>query len=213
MKLFTILTTLVVVANVEAVTIQVNNNNLADTNLVVDNAGSLLSASNGAVAVGHFGNLDNAEVSALGGTTVTTLFDSFNQIGTPVSFSDSTPGFFTGSIDADLGGADSSAVGKGVFLVVGNNQTDIRQSTEILVFRYEYNFSGEPSEGPTAATLINGRGTLLIGGYGNWGFDNDSNAGTPDIPAFNLVSIPVPEPSSVALLGLGSVALLLRRRK
>ena len=66
-----------------------------------------------------------------------------------------------------------------------------------------------------AAAIVDSAGypptlEILVGGYGN--FQYDFGAGSFD--AFNLVTLtPVPEPSSAALLGLGGLALLMRRRR
>ncbi len=213
MKLYTTLTIFaaVLVMNAQAVIIQVDNYNFNDTNLVTANNGERLTSSTGVVALGHFGNLDDSQITALGATSISNLLTSFSQVGGDVAFS-ATSGYFSSTVTADFTGVDASAVGKGAFLVIGNN-TSLSASTELLVYRFKDDFAGQPTFGPSSVNLVNGKGTLLIGGFGNHNLDNDNNTATPDVPAFNLVSIPVPEPSSAALLGLGGVALLLHRRK
>ncbi|MBT8037514.1 MAG: PEP-CTERM sorting domain-containing protein [Verrucomicrobiae bacterium] len=216
MKLLGIAAFAAQISVVSAISIQVNNDNGFDTNLVTDNTGALLTSGAGAnvgtVAIGHFGGLSDAGITSLATTSVSNLVTSFSQVGSLVNFSATPDGFFVGSATADLTGGDSSAVGKGVFIVIGNSSS-LAAATQMLVFRYEDDFVDTPFEGPGTASLINGTGTLLIGEYNNFGFDNDSNPSTPDAPAFNLVVIPIPEPSSTALLGLGGLAFFLRRRR
>ncbi len=184
-----------------AATIDVNNNNLQQTNLVTDNSGNRLALGDAVVAIGHFGNLNDSQIND---------FSSFVQVGTTyVDFRDSPTGYFQDNVTVDMssGGADELAIGKSVYIVIGDNTSDITQSNNWLVFKYKDPFQGPPTEGPTAVGLIEQSGTLIKGDFGTYTFD----FGEGQVKAYTLV--PVPEPSSIALLGLGLVGFTLRRRR
>ncbi|MCP5536457.1 MAG: DNRLRE domain-containing protein [Akkermansiaceae bacterium] len=59
-------------------------------------------------------------------------------------------------------------------------------------------------------TGSNNAGFQIYGGTGQWGFDSKEGSGAAQLI---IDYTPVPEPSSAALLGLGGLALILRRRK
>ncbi len=212
MKNFLIVAFAAQITIASAITIQVDNSNGFDTNLVVDESGVLLTNTGSIVKIGHFGSLTDVDIQNLANGSPNNLVSSFTQVGSDISFSSTVSGFFSGSTLASLQPTetDELAAGKGLYLFIGNS-TDLSSADEFLVFRYEDDFVATPSEGPATANLINGRGTLLIGGFNNYAFDNDSNGTTADVGAFNLVAIP--EPSSSALLGLSGLALIMRRRR
>lgn len=184
-----------------AISVAVDNNNVFATNLVTDNSGNTLAMGEAVVAIGHFSGISDGAI---------TDFSSFTQVGNSVvNFSTTTEGFFDGTIDIDLstGGDDEAAVGRDVYLVIGDNTASIEQSANWLVFKYNATYAAPPSEGPSTVNLIEGQGVLVQGEIGRYSFDN----GGGQTSAFNLVA--VPEPSSTALLGLGGLALILRRRR
>lgn len=183
-----------------AVSIAVDNNAGIDSNLITDSSGSTIAQGEAVVAIGYF--------------TVTAAnivdFSSFIQVGaTYVDFSTETAGFFAGSVSADLSelGVDAAAIGEAAYVVIGDNTTDITQSNNWLVWQTNDNFTGNPTEGPSAMAVINGAGTLVKGDFAVF---QDSVPGIGN-DAFTLTV--VPEPSSLALLGLGAAAFLFRRRK
>jgi PEP-CTERM motif len=66
------------------------------------------------------------------------------------------------------------------------------------------NFGIELVNASTGADDVSTQGTALNNNSGNWRFDNIVISSTP---------IPVPEPASVCLLGIGAMGLLARRRR
>ncbi len=56
-------------------------------------------------------------------------------------------------------------------------------------------------------------GIQIYGGSGQWSVDSKDNAVVANRPKLIVEYTPIPEPHSAALLGLGGVALVLRRRK
>ena len=209
MKLLIITAFAIQVTAVQAVTIQLDNNNGDASNFVADNSGNKIATGNAVIALGYFGNLPDAQISD---------FSSFVQVGTTyVNFFAGVDGFFDTNLDAgsdgivadlSVGGADEAAVGKGVFMVIGDNSADITLSSDWLVFKSNQTYTAPPNEGPSTVGLIDGTGTLIQGDFGKFSFNNGSGA---PISAFSLVAIP--EPSSIALLGLGLVGFTLRRRR
>ena len=186
----------------------------ATTSAIVDNTGRVLvsntadaTESNGSVFVGTFGSLADSAIQSLGsGSDIAAVF----TVAGSVDIGTTAP---AGLFDATLNvpGDTSALAGQAIFTVIGNEAT-IEGSDQFLIYRHsEVNGTGTFVELPSlngpaivdASTLSN----LVVGEHNN--FTSDFGAG--DVAAFNLVAIP--EPSSTALLGLGGLALILRRRK
>jgi len=202
-KLYIALVSLGAIATINAATININNvNNLNDSNGIVDNAGNVIAAGSGVIAVGHFTGISTANVSS---TSLTDLQSSFDAYGNTVSFG--AFGFdelFSGVVNGPTLDTDPAA-NQGLFLVVGNAST-VAASDQLLIWSPGISFpSGEIFS--ATVSIQDGQGTLIAGEFNNFSADFGEGA----VSAFNLVA--VPEPSSAALLGLGAMALVFRRRK
>lgn len=181
----------------------------ATTSAMVDNAGNAILNGQGVVAVGSFGAMTDGDIQALssagefaanfaiaGSTAMNSGFDGLWS--NPVNNTDDPSGF----------------AGLPIFTLVGNGDS-IGESTQFFVYRHSdlnagtgtFNEAPGTNEGAIVAAGGGATGSVVVGDHGVW--THDFGAGAVD--AFNLVT--VPEPSSTALLGLGGVALLLRRRR
>ena len=184
-----------------------------ESNLVIsDNTGSTIAANTGFVAIGTF-NSSNAAIASL--STPAALDSAFKQFG-----ASTTMGSFGGSFSAQatqdpdtLFDGVNAFTGSSVYIVVGNSST-LALSTEFLVWDSGVLFANtDPSGSPDEVILDVGSGSLVIGLDNKHTFDLSIVAGgSATQAAFTAVEL-VPEPSSTALLGLGGVALLLRRRR
>jgi len=177
------------------------------TNAIVDNAGNAIPLTTGIVAVGSFGTLTDEDIRALGSASA--ISSSFSLV-VSTDFN-----VLAGLWDANptKAGDTSADAGRAIFTVIGNEAT-VADSTQFLIYRHSAaNGSGNFNETPNANTDAfvgngaNATGNLVVGGFDN--FQHDFGAG--EFAAFNLVA--VPEPSSTALLGLGGLALIIRRRR
>ncbi|BDS06132.1 hypothetical protein NT6N_11720 [Oceaniferula spumae] len=199
----------------QGATYTVGNSSLGfDANGVTDNAGNLLSGSQGSAAFGFFDS--DADVTTA--TSAADLLDaSWHIFGDSESnFNASTPpvnsqGLFQsqGSEVADL----SDFSDQSIYLVIGKGAT-LAASTEFLVYKFNETF-GSASEEPINSTLTFDADTitianLLVGGIGG---DRAVSPLDPTPQASFFTAELVPEPSSTALLGLGGLALILRRRR
>ena len=176
------------------------------TAAITDNTGTALANGSGHVGVGSFLGLTDSQVQAL---------SSGSDIEAAFTLVDSTSiNSGAGLWDASLSnvGDTSSLASATVYTVIADSST-ITGSTQFFIYKHASTFVETPSS--NAAAIVDSAGypptlEILVGGYGN--FQYDFGAGSFD--AFNLVTLtPVPEPSSAALLGLGGLALLMRRRR
>ncbi|MGB0992066.1 MAG: PEP-CTERM sorting domain-containing protein [Akkermansiaceae bacterium] len=192
-----------------AITVRVTNVVDFDstTSAIVDNTGTVLTNGSGFVAVGSFDGLDDSQIQAAfaGGN----LDSAFTELAaTTINLGDGLWDFA-----ANAAGDTSAFTAKSMFTVVANGNT-LASSDQFFVYRHSSvngtgNFNEAPSNNDDAVTAIGLRGTgsIVIGGHDNFQFD----FGAGNQSAFNLVA--VPEPSSTALLGLGGLAFVLRRRR
>jgi len=202
----------------------INVNNTASgfgSNLIVDNVGTALDSSSGSVQVGFFTDGDSGVTSA---TSTSTLFDSFQEFPATTSgefinnaLFTSGGGFaFEGDLDITDGSGNESFQDQNIYLVISNN-LDSSAADEFFVFRFDELFVPPVGISPEPTTALLGgnspsSGEVLIGrdlGGPNLAIGNlDSVAD----PTFGTVAL-VPEPSTSAILGLGGLAFLLRRRR
>ena len=179
----------------------------SSTAAFVDNTGNVIAQNTGVVAVGSFVGLNDADIQSL--SNGAEISGAFNMAGsTNMNLGD---GLWEAIINNP--GDTSSLVGQAIFTVVGNGAT-IAVSDQFFIYRHSSvngtgDFVQDPNNNEDASVAhgANSTGSILVGEFGN--FQHDFSAGSFD--AFNLVV--VPEPSSTALLGLGGLALLIRRRR
>lgn len=177
------------------------------TSAIVDNTGNVIPQDTGIVAIGTFGDLTDVEIQAL--SNGSSIESSFAAVG----FTDMNLGDGLWEDIINNPNDTSAFVGQSIFTVVGNGST-LASSDQFLIYRHSSvngtgDFNQDPNTNGDAFVAEGGAstGSLVVGGHGT--FEHDFGAG--DVAAFNLV--PVPEPSSTALLGLGGLALILRRRR
>jgi hypothetical protein len=176
-------------------------------NALADSSDNLLTGASSIIAYGIFNIDDSLIVSA---TSLTYLTDNFAQAGDSFTIDVASPGYYSSVVNQTIP-AMSPFIGKNVYQFVGNAAT-LETSTEILIFKYNSVWVQDP--GVTSDALLTDEtpvvGNLLQGNIGVVTARNLFDAGLQD--TYSLVTV-VPEPSSIALLGLGSIALLLRRSR
>lgn len=178
---------------------------------ITDNVGNAISAGSGFIALGYFSITDGQVDSGLGVSSFSTTLGSFQSITTG-NFNDEGLYFLTN--DYGKGGLDAQS-GRTLYTLIGN-ESDVNSSDQFILYRHDDVID---ADGATASDDSNDMtlndGSLLFGTVG----------GAKTIDATNLIAddnytvsssfamTVVPEPSSTALLGLGGLALVLRRRR
>lgn len=180
--------------------------------LITNASGTRLST--GYVASGYF-SVTDADVSLASASTAT-LFalasSSFVALATDNFSSLGVAGLYTANADY---GAPGANLGKTLYTFVGNGTT-IQNSTQILVYRHNETI-GLDTPLPDSNNLAPTGGTLLAGSTGpNTTYDSrpvNGPNGNQNLSAGTLVlSIVVPEPSTMMLGAIGALGLLRRRR-
>lgn len=159
-------------------------------------------AANTAAAASHFRTGSVAGQYASPAADTTGFFTVGPADGSPVTIRLGTAanyfGFYAGSLDSF----------NMVQFFAGNSMVDQFSGTQINAVA----FPGDPTNGNQAAAQYIDYFTSTL--YDRIVYSSTSNAFETDSHAFGIASPRgVPEPSSVALLGLGVVALAARRRK
>lgn len=180
---------------------------------VVDNSGNPIALGSGSVAVGYFGSFSDAQITGAGDFTA--LLADFQQFGdaTASGFQNgfNAPGFFSLAADSPLPqGGGSDFTGKNVYTVIGNAST-LAASTHLAVWKGTAVIGEENGAGlgSVNSNVTPGSGSLLFGGdFGS------INVGVgPTFTNGIQLSAPIPEPSSMLLLGLGGLGFLARRKR
>lgn len=204
-----IIAALAACSSIQAATYTVQNSGTpADDPRFADSNGNLFIGSTGAATFGYFVN----DAAVTGAVDAATLFDSdWEEFGSNEDvFNATDPVVGDGLFSIQGTSLDTSFNNKNIYLVVGNNST-LSLADEFFIFKFTETFqSVETSGTPTVDFTNSTSGTVLVGNPGplvDTGFFTD-------VPTFRTESIAaVPEPSSTALLGLGTVGFLLRRRR
>lgn len=199
--------------NSSAFTVTISNlgDPVTADNAIIDNSGNFIALTQGSIGVGYFSSFVVGDFSS---ATRSALLSDFQQFDSskPFANGDGAVGFFNATYDASIPFEGTSPFeGQTLFTVIGN-ESSLGSSTEFGVFRHDGQLFAEEDgagNGGVSGSVRSGEGTLLLG----------SDAGIKSHPlgatvgTFQLAPVTIPEPSSTALLGLGSVALLLRRRR
>jgi len=169
--------------------------------------------------------------------------DYANYIGLSVSFSSPIPMFAFGFLDLDGNVSAGQNEWVGSFAVNGTStvipvitlgdataQGQHAASTTVdwsglanaptsypVIFNNDSN-AGVPSHDPASQVTFDYGGALVDTLYFVWGLEGDDTGGargnnSSGVTGFNVIESNVPEPSSAALLGLGTLGLIIRRKR
>ena len=190
-------------SNVQAIQYTLQNiDGSAATGAITDNAGNRLVNGSGVASLGVF--TSDADVTTA--TSVSNLLTFYTEVGNNTFGSGFTGAAFDGVVQRDISGTSVSGQ---IYSIIGNAAT-LAASTEVFVYKHTgFSFAADPGPPANDTLIISSQSDILIGGYDKTTHD----FGGGDVASFNLEPVLVPEPSSTALLGLGGVALLLRRRR
>lgn len=199
----------------DGATVNITNGFGSDTQGVADNAGVLLNNTTGVVALGTFLSGDSAVTSA---TSSTTLLAGFTEFGTSAStFDDPGASIFGNQGVFDISGSSTDGTtfeGQSIYLVVGNS-TSLSAASEFFVYRFDQNFLNVTGPGITDLVLGDDTGSVVFGAEDTVNLQAVGSGpfSTPN-PVFETAGFTaVPEPSSIALLGLGVFGFVIRRRR
>jgi len=199
-------------ANLCAVT-TVNVSNLdevsTDDRAIVDNSGSVIALSTGSIQVGYFDTF--VSLGDFGTANRNELLADFQEFSTTTENFANTfnaPGFFSVQFDETINDLDP-IVGKTMHTIVGNGLT-LATSTDFVVFRHDGELFAEEvaGVGGNSGLVRPTDGTLMLGAE-----NGDITVLGTLVGSYRMALVPIPEPSSAALLGLGGLALLMRRRR
>lgn len=174
---------------------------------LANSSGSELSSSS-LIKVGYFDTIQDSNLSS---SSFAALEADFQEFGSAFTGTGNATGFnqhFDISIVADSTGFENDNIYVWVF-----DGTTVNNSSSHGVFSFTENFpnqGGNPNSIALSFEMTPPNSTVSshIGGFGS----NTSSATGGALYEMTAIAA-VPEPSSTALLGLGSVALLLRRRR
>ena len=175
-------------------------------NAVVDSNGAAIANGAGFASVGTF-TLPAADINIGNASAVLADFVLFGATG---DFADegafSAPGLYNFDTAAPTVEGDAF-VGNPLFTLITDSAT-FADATELLVFQHTSNFEADdPLFTGSANLALDTGGTLLIGTAGA----TTTVAGAGEVAALTLAA--VPEPSAVLLAGLGSMLMIVRRRR
>ncbi|MCP5538107.1 MAG: PEP-CTERM sorting domain-containing protein [Akkermansiaceae bacterium] len=179
--------------------------------VITDNAGNAIAVGTGFVALGYFNVADSVVTAGATAAGMTSTLAGFQSI---VSGSFEDEGMYLKSFDYGKGTLDAQN-NKTLYSLMGNG-ADIASSNQFILYRHDDVIDADGSApGVDDNQMIVNDGSLLFGTVG----------GAKTVDATNLLSNDnytgsssfamsvVPEPTTTALLGLGGLALILRRRK
>ena len=210
------------VSNLYAVTINIGGSNVSNgvgDQVVVDNTGNVILGASGIATIGYFSSISDPTSASL-----TTLASDFISLAS-TDFGESLPanGLFVidGSIESDSA-AFADALGNDLYLFLGD-ATSLSASTSVGLINIGEQLEVPSGLIPPSVSIDYSGGLFANGGEVVLGEITDTDVifaaanGTTILNdlvstgSFQLVA--VPEPSSAALVGLGGLALILRRRR
>ncbi|HEY9817226.1 MAG TPA: PEP-CTERM sorting domain-containing protein, partial [Candidatus Obscuribacterales bacterium] len=154
-------------------------------------------------AVGSFSESVNFSLSA------TAILDEFTQVGGVGTVTSTLDGIWNNSIQYTSSDASPIAqVGDTIYVVVFN-EADIASSNQFAIFNTGATFVSGGEFGNADITANAETAAKVV--YGSVRGEANSDPGSFDFPA-SVALLPIPEPSTALLGGLGALLLLRRRR-
>ena len=199
--------------------VSVVNFNIGDPEelpIITDNTGTLLGLDSGSVGVGIFSLSD----TDIGNANRNTLLSDFRQLGgadSELSLSNSfdANGLFDLNFQEDSAStSDLTDSPENIYVFIGDALT-LETSTLFAIVRADALFAADEGglEGQSTAQVFSDTSTVLVGSLQGAVTVPSESGNLPFSSSLQLEFVPVPEPSSSALLGLGGLALILRRRR
>jgi len=178
----------------------------------------------GSIAIGTF--TDSSIFSNI--TSSNDILSNFFQFNTETSFNPTTStqiggfgldeGFFAIDVEGDMLTTGDAFVGNTAFFVFGDANT-LSTSTAFAVVQTGTTFMADSGTTPGSlfGVVASEESTLLFGEFVDYTPSATNSSVLGDLAnsqGINLIApVPIPEPSSSVLIGLGSLALLSRRKR
>lgn len=216
MKIIQICTALAIAASVSSAQAGVvSGTNIIDASgndiVITDNTGAAISVGSGFISLGYFTIDDSAVVMGSTAGAFLSTIGNFQSI-TMGGFGDE--GLYVVTEDYGKGALDAQS-GRTLYTLIGNGSNS-GNSDQFVLYQHDDKIDADGASPGTDDNQLNPNdGSLLFGTVGGPKTVDATNFLSDDNYMVNssFAMTVVPEPSSTALLGLGGLALIIRRRR